>query len=49
MKPVIGITMGDVCGVGPEIVARSWIVPPAMVGQLGAGVISAVVGGGGGG
>ncbi|MEF2072898.1 hypothetical protein [Consotaella aegiceratis] len=23
MKPFIGITMGDVCGIGPEIVAKS--------------------------
>lgn len=23
MKPVIGITMGDVCGIGPEIIAKS--------------------------
>ena len=25
MKPIIAITMGDVCGVGPEIVARSLV------------------------
>jgi 4-hydroxythreonine-4-phosphate dehydrogenase len=27
MKPCIGITMGDVCGVGPEIIAKSLISP----------------------
>lgn len=25
MKPVIGITMGDVCGVGPEIIAKTLV------------------------
>ena len=27
MKPVIGITMGDVCGIGPEIIAKSLASP----------------------
>lgn len=27
MKPTIGITMGDVCGVGPEITARALVDP----------------------
>ncbi|WP_337997542.1 4-hydroxythreonine-4-phosphate dehydrogenase PdxA [Oleispirillum naphthae] len=27
MKPIIGITMGDVCGIGPEIVAKSLAAP----------------------
>ncbi|MAY61766.1 MAG: 4-hydroxythreonine-4-phosphate dehydrogenase PdxA [Rhizobiales bacterium] len=30
MKPVIGITMGDVCGVGPEIVARAVTDPEVL-------------------
>lgn len=27
MKPCIGITMGDVCGIGPEIIAKSLAAP----------------------
>lgn len=43
MTPVIGITMGDVCGVGPEIIAKSLISPelhalcrPLVIGDIGA-------------
>lgn len=43
MTPVIGITMGDVCGVGPEIIAKSLlsaelhaICRPLIIGDIGA-------------
>lgn len=43
MKPSIGITMGDVCGIGPEIVAKSLVAPevydlcrPFVIGDAGA-------------
>jgi len=43
VKPSIGITMGDVCGIGPEIVAKSLVAPevydlcrPFVIGDAGA-------------
>ena len=23
-KPVVGVTMGDACGIGPEIILKAW-------------------------
>jgi 4-hydroxythreonine-4-phosphate dehydrogenase len=26
--PLVGLTMGDVAGIGPEVIARGWLLPP---------------------
>jgi 4-phospho-D-threonate 3-dehydrogenase / 4-phospho-D-erythronate 3-dehydrogenase len=26
-RPLVGLTMGDVAGIGPEVIARGWLVP----------------------
>ena len=26
-RPLVGLTMGDVAGIGPEVIARGWLDP----------------------
>ncbi len=25
-RPMVGLTMGDVAGIGPEVIARGWLI-----------------------